>query len=87
MVLLVLRLKRNLLFPSITITIFSCKNSILILGIPLQIPVTLVRLAFAKTSADVEGLQEELSIHLEAAEGYDALKNNITLCKNSHKLE
>ena len=47
-----------------------------------------LRLAIAETSADVEGLQEELSIHLEAAqEGYDALKKDITLCKNSHKLE
>ena len=34
-----------------------------------------LRLAISETSADVEGLQEELSIHLKAAdEGYDALK-------------
>ena len=45
-----------------------------------------LRLAISETSADVEGLQEELSIHLKAAdEGYDALKKDITLCKNSHK--
>ena len=45
-----------------------------------------LRLAISETSADVEGLQEELGIHLKAAnEGYDALKNNITLCKISHK--
>ena len=34
-----------------------------------------LRLAISETSADVEGLQKELSIHLKAAnEGYDALK-------------
>ena len=63
---------------------FSFKNLIFILGI--HDTCDHLKLAISETSADVEGLQEELSIHVKAAdEGYDALKKDITLCKNSHK--
>lgn len=45
-----------------------------------------LKLAIAETSADVQELQNDLDDHLKAAqEGYDCLRKDIALCKDSWK--